>query len=53
MSAPAEVSLFPPKSPEVGVELPKGFAAVAPPNKLGADEAEVAAGFAPNRDGLG
>lgn len=45
--------MFPPNNPEVGVELPRGFAAAAPPNRLGAGEAEVVAGFAPKRDGLG
>ena len=44
--------MFPPKSPEVGVELPKGFAAAALPNKPGAGEADVVAGFAPKRDAL-
>lgn len=53
LSAPAEVSLFPPNSPEVGVELPKGLPAGAPPNSPGAGEEDVVAGFPPNRDGLG
>jgi hypothetical protein len=52
LSAPAEVSLFPPKRLGVGVELPRGLPAPAPPNRLGAGEADVVAGFAPNRDGL-
>jgi hypothetical protein len=52
LSAPAAVSLFPPNNPEVGVELPRGLPAVAPPNRPGAGEAEVVAGFAPNREGL-
>jgi hypothetical protein len=52
LSAPAEVSLFPPKRLGVGVELPRGLPAPAPPNRLGAGEADVVASFAPNRDGL-
>jgi hypothetical protein len=53
LPAPAEVSLFPPKSPDVGVELPRGLPAVAPPKRPGAGEADVVAGFAPKRDWLG
>lgn len=53
MSAPAEVSLFPPNNPEAGVELPRGLPAAAPPKSPGAGEADVVAGFPPNRDGLG
>jgi hypothetical protein len=53
LPAPAEVSLFPPKSPDVGVELPRGLPAVVPPKRPGAGEADVVAGFAPKRDWLG
>jgi hypothetical protein len=49
LSAPADVSLFPPNNPLVGVELPRGFPAAAPPNRDGEAEAEVVAGFAPKR----
>jgi hypothetical protein len=49
LSAPADVSLFPPNNPLVGVELPRGFPAAAPPNRDGELEAEVVAGFAPKR----
>lgn len=45
MSAPADVSLFPPNSPEVGVELPTGFPAAAAPKRLDGFEEDVVAGF--------
>jgi hypothetical protein len=52
LSAPPEVSLFPPNSPEAGVAFPRDWPAAAPPKRPGAGEEEVVAGFAPKRDGL-
>lgn len=48
----AAAPVFPaPSSPEPGVELPRGFAAVdAPPNRFGVVDEDVVDGFAPNND---
>jgi hypothetical protein len=51
LSAPPNVSLFPPNNPDAGAELPKGVPEAAPPKGDEPGAEAVVAGFAPKMDG--